>query len=178
MLIEMILVAPFYIMLKRPSFSVNPKTIAAVVGVSFLFIGISLAFITASFHTVMSHAYLFANVCGCFKLLFVLITCKATHILERSGLLLAALGIIIMVIDPSAMKDGQSIDIRVDLMTLLINIPWMGYFALLDYLKKNMDLGLQIFLMTLLSFLISMLIAITYEGVNFDVSDNGIWGFF
>lgn len=57
-----------------------------------------------SIHTVQSHAYILTTINGPSYMLFLIVTCKTTHKLEKVGTLLVALGVILMIIDPKAIK--------------------------------------------------------------------------
>ena len=131
LLIELICAMPLYFRIMRPTkLTIATKTALALVGLWILSLTLSLMLVAASFYTVMSHVYLLTNLCGCLELIVAIALCRPTHTLERGGLMLALIGVFIMIADPRAVKDGEPVNIIVDLLTLLVNIPWIGYFRL------------------------------------------------
>jgi hypothetical protein len=178
LLTELIVVAPFYIYFKRPSFNVSPKALLLLIFASLMNVLISFGYTSVSFYTVMSHIYVLASLGGCFLLIGTILMCKKTHYLERVGLVMALAGALIMVLDPDTVKNGEKISIVADLMALLINIPWILLFSAASYVKDRMDMGLIVFCMSLVIFLTSVIGSLAFEGTSFDTTDNGIWGFY
>lgn len=72
--------------------------------------------------------------------MFMMITCRTTHKYEKVGTAIVLIGVVIMLLDPKAVKKGEKINLVVSALCLLTNIPgaflWMG----MDYLVANLDL--------------------------------------
>lgn len=90
----------------------------------------------------------------------------------------ALIGVIIMIMDPNIVKDGEKVNIIADLLTLGINLPWILYFLGSEYIKTRMDIEIIAFLGTAFMFFFSMIFSLAIEGTAFDASDDGIFGFF
>lgn len=101
-------------------------------------LGWSFGITMASIHTVQSHAYILSNIHGVFTLIFFMIICKRTHLLEKVGTLIVIAGALLMVLDPKAIRKGEQVNPVASGLTLITNIPgaflWIGMSYLLDHL--------------------------------------------
>ena len=129
MLIELLLIMPFYLRYRKVDMNVGIKPVLVLIGVVVLNMMQQLGFLAISFHAVMAHVYLLASMSGCLQLLLTILICRPTHVLERIGLMMAISGVLVMLADPHAIKDGEKVNVPVELMALLINIPWFIYFV-------------------------------------------------
>lgn len=162
---------------KRPIFKFGWDALAVLIWTNLMSVLIQLGFVAMSFHTVMSHVYLFSNLSGCLQLAATILICQPTHYLEKVGLFFALLGVIIMIADPDARKDGQPIKLGADLLVLPINFAWFAYFAGAQYIKKRMDFEVIVFLGTSVVFFSSAFLTVFLEGTKFDTSNDGVFGF-
>lgn len=78
----------------------------------------------------MSHIYILASLGGCFMVIGMMILSHRTHLFEQVGLVWALGGVLIMILDPNAVKNGERVRIGADLMALTVNIPWVIKFSL------------------------------------------------
>lgn len=86
-------------------------------------------------------------------------------------------GVIVMLCDPGAVKNGQTVNIWANLGCLFINIPYALYYVGHNYLKNHFSL---FFLMTqgvVFSFTLAVILSVLVEGRAFDMSDHGLFGF-
>ena len=141
-------------------------------------VAISYSVVALSFHTVMTHVYMLASLSGCLTVLGTIVLCRPTHLFEKIGLSVVLIGVIVMILDPNAVKDGERVSVGADLLTLLVNIPWVFYFLGSEYIKIRMDIEVIAFLGTTFMFVVGSVLSLSIEGASFDASDDGIFGFF
>ena len=177
LLVMMIAAMPFYLMFKRPRFDFDWTTFGALVFTQLMNFALSYAFVFLAFYTVLSHVGMITHLGGCFLLMHTMMTCAKTHHLEKAGLLLALVGFIVMVLDPNAIKDGEKVNVWIDLLALLVNFLWIGFFLGSEYVKTRMEIDTIAILGTPMMFVIGMVLSLTIEGTSFDASNDGIFGF-
>lgn len=176
---------PLYYCFKKPATEVlderekisTIKLVAITLAVDCLNVVIAGSIVWLSFFTVMSHMYLLTNLHGALTLVVSMVCFGLrTHWAEKLGLLMLIIGASIMVLDPSATKVGMPVNITADLLCLLVNIPFALFFVGNSFLKKHISMPVLITQAVLANFIISSLIALKFENVHLDMSDNGIFG--
>ena len=167
-----------YVYYRRPSFDISVKDFFAVMFTFLMSTFISFGYTALSFHTVMSHIYILASLGGCFMIIGKIVLCRQTHLFEQVGLVWVLGGVLIMILDPNAIKDGERVRIGADLLALIVNIPWIIKFSMAAYIKKRVDMGLIVFIGTFCNFISALAYSLVFEGTSFDASDDGVWGFF
>lgn len=84
----------------------------------------------------MSHVYILVNLHGVLTLILSMMCCGLrTHWLEKLGILVLLVGSVIMILDPSAVKYGQQVNVIANLLCLPVNIPFALFFVGNSYLK-------------------------------------------
>ena len=179
LLLELIALMPLYVMLvRKPSLDFTWTALLVLVGTQVMNFVISFGAIALSFHTVLAHVYMLAHLGGCFMVIGAILMMQRTHLYEKVGVAVALIGVIVMIMDPNIVKDGEKVNIIADLLTLGINLPWILYFLGSEYIKTRLDIEIIAFLGTAFMFFFSMIFSLVIEGTAFDASDDGIFGFF
>lgn len=84
------------------------KLIMIIILVDMANIASTVAFLTLSFYTVMSHLYLLTNLHGPLTLIVSFLCCGVRgHWLEKVGIFVITFGVTVMILDPSAVKYGE-----------------------------------------------------------------------
>jgi len=87
---------------------VNKKKVLGMIPVAMLMMLCwSLGLTFGSVNTVQSHAYLLCNIHGVFSLIFMMLACKSTHKYEKVGTAIVLMGVVIMLLDPKAVRKGE-----------------------------------------------------------------------
>lgn len=141
-------------------------------------LGWSWGLTLGTMHTVQSHAYILANIHGVFTLLFYMIICKKTHLLEKIGTLIVIIGVLLMVFDPKAIRKGEEVNPVASALTLLTNIPgallWIG----MTYLKDNLDIITICVTHPFVPTFYLIILTLIFEGAQFSMDpETGIFGF-
>mmetsp|Transcript_5961 Transcript_5961/g.5120 ORF Transcript_5961/g.5120 Transcript_5961/m.5120 type:complete len:118 (+) Transcript_5961:409-762(+) len=88
----------------------SPKTLATNALMGFLLFSWVLGLILGCAMTLTAHADVLFSSSGVYILFFAIITCQYVHKYEIFGYLIFAIGVLIMLTDPFAMKEGENND--------------------------------------------------------------------
>jgi hypothetical protein len=67
-------------------------------------------------------------------MIFYLISCRKTNWMEKLGTLLVIGGTTLMILDPTAVKEGERVSITTSLLCLASNIPGVLFWFSMDRL--------------------------------------------
>lgn len=140
-------------------------------------LGWSMGLTFGSMNTVQSHAYLLCNIHGVFSLIFMMLTCRSTHKYEKAGTAIVLIGVVIMLLDPKAVRKGEQINLGISALCLLTNIPGMVLWMGMDYLTTNLDLVTVLVTEFFCCAIYVTILSLIFEGTSMDISNNGIFGF-
>ena len=126
----------------------------------------------------MSHVSVLSSLGGCFILIGTIMMCKETHLFERVALFWVLGGVLIIILDPNASKNGAKVSIVADLASMTINIPYILMMTTANDFKKRIDIGVIVLYGAVFNFVVAFVYSLAFEGVSFDTTDDGIWGFF
>ena len=76
---------------------------------------------------------------GVFTLLLYIAICKKTHLYEKIGTAIVAIGAVIMILDPKAKRIGEEVNPGKSVLTLVTNLPGAGFWIGNDKLLEMMD---------------------------------------
>lgn len=86
-------------------------------------------------------------------------------------------GVVVLLFDPAAIKNGQNVNIWADLACLLINFPYAIYYVGQDYLKDHFSLFFLITQGVVFNYTFAVVLAVLVEGRTLDMTDHGVFGF-
>ena len=133
----------------------------------------------ASLNTIQAHAYVLTCMHGVLSLLFYIILCKKTHLLEKIGTLIVAVGCLIMILDPKAQRKGEKVNQAASFLSLIANFPGVGFWYGNELLMEMMDtpsvLLAEMFVVNIYLIILSVIFE---EGVGFTgLNNNSLVGF-